>query len=114
MRTGIYCFVLAVAICLMHLAGVGLPAARGQAASTGAIVGSVVDPSGSVIPGAEVKVANTATGATQVVHTNAAGLYDVEALPAAGTIYNLTIDKQGFRTFVSQGVTLHPGERLTV
>src|SRR6185312_9576913 len=86
----------------------------GQVASTGAILGSGVDSSGSVVPDADDTITNVTTGAVQSVHTNATGLYDVEGLTAAGTSYNIAIKKEGFKTFVSQGLVLHPGERASL
>jgi len=86
----------------------------GQVASTGAILGTVVDSSGSVVPDADVTITNVTTGAVQSVYTNATGLYDVEGLTAAGTSYNIAIKKEGFKTFVSQGLVLHPGERASL
>jgi hypothetical protein len=72
----------------------------------------VSDPSGAVIPGAEVTVTNTATRLTKTATTNPAGFYDIEVVPAG--LYDVTIKKEGFKTFVSPGVKLDPGERLAL
>src|SRR6185437_13374606 len=85
-----------------------------QVASTGAIVGTVSDPTGSVVEDAEVSVTNSATGVKQMVRTNSSGFFDAEALVAAGTTYDVTIRKPGFKTFESKGLVLHPGERASV
>lgn len=85
-----------------------------QVASTGAIVGTVRDPTGSVVQDAEVTVANSATGVTQMVRTNSSGFFDAEALVAAGTTYDVTIRKPGFKAFESRGLVLHPSERASV
>jgi hypothetical protein len=114
MKSRTVCAMLAMGFSVLYQLGPSAPTALGQAAATGAILGTVTDPSGAVIPDAEVTILNTATGAAQVVHSNAAGLYDVEALAAAGTVYNVTVNKPGFKAFVSEGVTLDPGERLTI
>jgi multidrug efflux pump subunit AcrA (membrane-fusion protein) len=55
-----------------------------QAASTGALNGSVTDPSGAVVPGVNIKVTNEATGETRAVTSNSDGIYLVPLL-AAGT-----------------------------
>jgi Carboxypeptidase regulatory-like domain/TonB-dependent Receptor Plug Domain len=86
----------------------------GQAASTGAILGTVVDSSGAVVPDAEVTITNVSTGGTQTVRTNSMGLYDLEGLTAAGTPYNVSIKKTGFKVFVSEGLVLHPSERVSL
>src|ERR1700759_5449346 len=52
-------------------------AAFGQTAE---ITGRIVDPSGSVVPGAEVTVSSTATGVDRVVKTNSSGYYTVPLL----------------------------------
>ena len=46
----------------------------------GTITGRVTDPSGSVIPGAQVVVANTAMGTKAELTTNAEGIYRAAAL----------------------------------
>jgi hypothetical protein len=82
--------------------------------STGAILGTVSDPSGAVVPNAQVTVTDLATGVKRVGRTGAGGLYDFEALPAAGTLYSVSIEKQGFRTYTSRGIRLDPGSRVAV
>jgi carboxypeptidase family protein len=98
--------------CLVCCVGVGLPKAYGQGGSAGAILGTITDPSGGVIADAYVAISNVATGRSQVVHTNASGFYDLEALEA-GT-YNVTVKKEGFQAFVSEGVKVDPGGRVAV
>ncbi|MBZ5563285.1 MAG: carboxypeptidase-like regulatory domain-containing protein [Acidobacteriia bacterium] len=105
---------IGVLVCLAAYVCVGVQTARGQAAATGAILGTVTDPSGAAVPDAEVTATDTATGSAHSTYTNAAGLYDIEALPAAGTLYNLTVKKDGFKTSTQQGVRLDPGARVSV
>ena len=88
------------------------PRAYGQAATAGAILGTVSDPSGAVIPDAETTLTNAATQQSRIVKTNTSGFYSAEAL-LAGT-YDVTVKKEGFKTFVSQGVKLDPGARVSV
>jgi hypothetical protein len=87
-----------------------VPDAEGQVASTGAITGTVSDPTGAVVPDAEVTITNTATRQTRGLRTTAAGFYSAEAL-MAGT-YDVTVKKEGFKTYLAQGVKLDPGERV--
>ena|SRR5437867_2956711 len=86
--------------------GFVVPRVYGQAATAGAILGTVSDPSGAVIPDAEATLTNTATQQSRTVKTNASGFYSAEAL-LAGT-YDVTVKKEGFKTLVSQGVKLDP------
>ena len=92
--------------------GFAVPRVYGQAATAGAILGTVSDPSGAVIPDAEATLTNTATQQSRIVKTNASGFYSAEAL-LAGT-YDVTVKKEGFKTLVSQGVKLDPGARVSV
>jgi hypothetical protein len=65
-----------------------------------------------VIANAEVTITNTGTGQAQVVHSNASGFYDLEAVQA-GT-YDVTLKAEGFRAFVAQGVKVDVGARVYV
>ena len=59
-----------------------LAAASGWSQDTrGTIVGKISDPSGAVIPGAEVVVTNLATGTKVALTTNAGGMYLAPLLP---------------------------------
>lgn len=84
--------------------------AFGQAASTGAISGTITDAQGAVVPGATVTVTNQATGVAKTETTNDSGFYSAESL-IAGT-YTITIDKTGFQTAVVKDFALAPGQRL--
>ena len=98
--------------CLVCCVGFGPPRVYGQGGSAGAISGTITDPTGGVIAEAQVTISNVATGRSQVVRTNASGFYDLEALQS-GT-YNVTVKKEGFEAFVSEGVKVDPGARVAV
>src|SRR5207245_381826 len=68
--------------------------------ATGSIVGTVTDPSGAVIVGAQVSVSNNATGQEIHVTTNSAGTYNSGALIAGD--YTLRISAKGFSTVMSR------------
>lgn len=71
------------------------------------IAGSVLDQSGGALPGAEVTLVDTRTGAEQALHTDAAGRFTFRDLGPAR--YELLVaGLLGFRT-VSDVVTLGPG-----
>lgn len=65
------------------------------AAVTGSISGTITDPSGSVIPGATVVIANIAQGVKSTTKTDAKGVYIFPSL-SVGT-YKLSVDAQGFK-----------------
>jgi outer membrane receptor protein involved in Fe transport len=81
-----------------------VPLARAQNANTGEIKGSVMDPSGAVVPGATVSIKNVQTGVVTPTTTNQSGLYDVPFL-APGD-YTITFSKEGFRSEVREGIAL--------
>ena len=106
--------VLALAYSLIFLLVVCAPQAYGQGSTTGAILGIVRDPSGAAVPGAKVTVTNVTAGWKLEAQTSQSGVYDFEALLANGTLYNVTVTAQGFKTFLSSGVLLDPGSRVSV
>lgn len=75
-----------------------------QNRTLGEIQGSVTDPSGASVAGAQVVITNTLTGVSTNVVTNDSGVYDANAL-VPGT-YSITVAKNGFKTFLQNGVLL--------
>lgn len=67
-----------------------------QISGTGAISGIVTDPSGAVVPGADITATNLATGLTRHIVSSPSGNYSIQLLPP-GT-YRLDISKAGFAT----------------
>src|SRR5260370_8390851 len=68
----------------------------GQTAGTGAMVGTVTDSSGAVIPGATVEAVNASTGQPRTVTTGADGSYRFALLPPGD--YNVKFSANGFKT----------------
>jgi Carboxypeptidase regulatory-like domain len=69
--------------------------------------GSITNPSGSFIPGAQIAVTNTATGITATVTSNSAGIYTAPNLIPGS--YKVTISAAGFRRVSQTGITLTVG-----
>ncbi len=63
---------------------------------TGTLTGIVTDPSGAVIPGAQVVAHNVDTGVDSVAKSDAAGLYRIAFLPIGR--YTEAVDASGFGT----------------
>ncbi len=98
-------------IVVLVIGGAGAIRLAGQAA-TASIQGTVNDQSGAAVPGAEVQVKNTGTGATQTITSNATGRYNVADLPVGS--YDIQATKMGFSTVVHRGVTLAVGTQVVV
>ncbi|HTV56779.1 MAG TPA: carboxypeptidase regulatory-like domain-containing protein [Terriglobia bacterium] len=99
-----------IAIGLMVIFIFGAVAAL--ASISGSISGVVKDPTGAVVPGADVTALNTQTGVRTVIRTDSAGLYNFPALPIGN--YTITVDKSGFRTFRETGLILNANSALRV
>ena len=78
-------------------------------ATTGDVVGTVVDASGSVIPGATVELTNVDTHERRTVVTGSAGEYTVTLLKPDR--YSIAISRAGFKTSNINTFTLGAGDR---
>ena len=76
------------------------------------ITGTVTDPSGAVIPGAKVSVANPNRGFVEHLTTNSAGAYVATALPIGD--YEITAEASGFKKLVRSGIVVQIGSKLRV
>jgi Carboxypeptidase regulatory-like domain len=74
----------------------------------GSISGSVVDPQGAVVSGAQVKAKNIETGVVFPTTTDHAGVYRLNLLPV-GT-YEVEVSAPGFKTSKSNGVAVAAGQ----
>ncbi|HET6142811.1 MAG TPA: carboxypeptidase-like regulatory domain-containing protein, partial [Candidatus Acidoferrales bacterium] len=80
---------------------------------TGATLsGTVTDPSGSSIAGADVAIKNLGTGIVHSVTTDSAGLFSVPNLDPAS--YEVTISAPGFSKSVQSNLTLSVGQQQTL
>jgi hypothetical protein len=79
-------------------------AATAQIGGSGAISGTVFDPSGAVVSGATVVATNVATGVETRRSSSGAGLYVVSPL-IAGT-YTVTVSAKGFKSAVHNAVVV--------
>jgi Carboxypeptidase regulatory-like domain len=71
---------------------------------TGSIVGTVSDPSGAIVKGAEVTITNVATGQTISLVTNSAGSFNSGALIPGN--YKTQISAKGFSSIEASTVVL--------
>jgi hypothetical protein len=70
----------------------------------GTILGTVTDPQGAVVAGAQVTVKNVGTGLERTTETSADGSYSLPELPI-GT-YTVTVTQAGFQTSVAKDVAV--------
>ncbi len=83
-----------------------------QVRPVGQLTGIVQDPAGAVVPGAEVKAQDEATGATQTQKTGFDGGFTFVNLQV-GT-YKITVSMPGFKTTVLSGLKVDAGRTTTV
>jgi hypothetical protein len=82
------------------------------ASNGGSISGQVKDPSGSIIPGAEIQIRELNTHLAYAAQADAAGFYKLPVLPV-GT-YTLTVTAPGFATFERTGIVLNTDDALRI
>ena len=80
--------------------------------SRGAISGRVTDSSGSVLPGAQIHILNTATEAGLDTRSNDTGLFTVPfLLPGA---YDITVDLAGFKKLERRGIEVRVNDNVNL
>lgn len=81
-------------------------------ANLGRVVGTVVDISGSVLPGASVAVRDIGSGRQRAATTDGAGYFRVGALPPGA--YTVTASLDGFASATASGVVVQVGGAVRV
>jgi len=79
------------------------------AQDTASITGTVTDPSGAAVKGAQVRVSSPDRGIDHTVPTNDSGDYLVAGLPPGPVVVDVTA--QGFKKFEAKGVILRVGQK---
>src|SRR6516165_4888704 len=96
--------------CVLLVACAAGPA-FGQAVS-GTILGTVIDATGAVRPGAKVTVVNEGTGLSRTVTSDANGEYTFPSLPTGH--YTITVEETGFRTLAMSNIELGVDQHVKV
>ena len=86
-------------------------AALAQAVN-GSFHGTVTDPTGAAIPGAQVEIRNLTNGATRDATTDTKGYYTITDLPPAH--YSLKVTSKGFETLSRPDVELQVSQDAEV
>ncbi len=76
------------------------------------ILGEIIDPTGSVVPNAQVTLTEDATGLQYTTRTDSTGVY-IRPLLKPGT-YTITVEAPGFKKEVQHNVQLTSGDRVQV
>jgi Carboxypeptidase regulatory-like domain/TonB dependent receptor len=82
--------------------------AAAQTPDTGAIRGTVVDPSQAAVRAAEITITNHRSGLNHTAQTDDAGHFSIAGLSTEGD-YEVTVQREGFAVAASKGVTLVGG-----
>ena len=81
-------------------------------AQTATILGTVTDPSGSVVPSATITITNTSTSANRVIQTNSSGSYNAPELPIGP--YALSAEAPGFKRYERTGIKLDSNDVVRI
>ncbi len=100
-----YLSMLTALLCAVLLLG---PAALAQ--ENASITGTITDPSGAVVPNANITVTNTATGQTQNTQSNSSGLYNLPGLGVGN--FTLTAAIPGFERYTRTNIVLNTAQTL--
>jgi outer membrane receptor protein involved in Fe transport len=79
----------------------------------GSIRGTVTDPSGAAVPGAQLELSGAAMPRPMTATSDATGVFRFAQTPAA-TGYTLTVSLTGFRTTKAAGINVELGKATTV
>jgi Carboxypeptidase regulatory-like domain/TonB-dependent Receptor Plug Domain len=82
------------------------------AQGSGAISGTITDPSGAVVPNAEIVISETATGYTRTASANTEGIYVVPSLRPAD--FEVVVKAPGFSTVTENHIGLLANQNLTL
>src|ERR1044071_843536 len=99
-------------LCLFIAAAGAIAVSAQSQITSGVIQGTVTDPSGAVVPGANVEVKNLETNVTKNVSTDEDGRFSFLQLPSGR--YPLTVSKQGFASLVQQDFPLTVGQTISL
>src|ERR1017187_929465 len=100
-------FTIAVAVVLTVLLATR---AFSQSVAGAQVSGVVVDPTGSAVPGAQVKAVKNDTNLTLTAITNSEGRYTVVNLPVG--LYSIEVTSKGFKSYTQTEIILQVGNNI--
>jgi hypothetical protein len=105
MKTMRVCFAVAILL-------VAASRMFGQAGATGAILGTVTDSTGAIVPNVSVTVTNTGTNTAFKTVTNSAGDYYAPSLNPG--LYSVSAESKGFQRSVTDAFTLSVDQKVRI
>lgn len=102
------CFVLSLVFLLTVLLTCLAPGLMAQTAGTGALIGTVTDSTGAVVPGVTITAISADTGQIRTATTGADGTYTVSLLPPGN--YRVRFEHAGFNTVEVPSATVNVTE----
>jgi hypothetical protein len=102
----------AFGVVLVMVLGVSMLTPVHAQVAGGTMLGTVKDPSGAVVTGAQVTIMNIATGVSRVVPTDGNGSYSAaNLLPGA---YSITVSAPGFAVEEQSGIDVTVGSQMLI
>jgi outer membrane receptor protein involved in Fe transport len=86
--------------------------AAAQGPATGRLTGTVTDPSGAIVPGADILARNAQIGSEFRAVSNEVGIWVMPSVPSGS--YTVSVNAQGFRTAIFKEIKVDEGATKTV
>ncbi|MFN7921335.1 MAG: carboxypeptidase regulatory-like domain-containing protein [Bryobacteraceae bacterium] len=83
-----------------------------QMTVTGAVSGTVTDPSGQVVPAAKITLTSTRTGDVRSATANDTGVFNLTAVQP--DTYDLRVQHQGFKVYQRKSIVVNANERVAL
>src|SRR5262245_59350197 len=99
-------------IALLVLMASAVPVFAQSDANKGQIVGTVYDPQRGVVPNAQIRITNNATGAVREITAGAEGQFRAVQLDAGA--YSVSVDAPGFAQATYQNVVVNVGSAVSL
>ena len=78
----------------------------------GTLTGTISDPTGALVPNAEIAAVNPATGVQLKTAATSTGSFTIASVPAG--VYDLTVEAAGFKKFEQKGIRVQVAESARI
>lgn len=97
---------------LLLMMAFAVQSSMAQLAGTGSIQGTVTDPSGAVIAGAQTTLTSQSTGVKHTAASSSGGLFSFPNIPIGK--YSLSVTAPGFKAYSQSGIDLEVGSSIGI